>query len=68
MRKKVSKEPSSLYLTYNSDFGKAVYHKNLGSRFRYYTRTGERIERLITSMEYDRPEIGTTHLKMRNMK
>lgn len=68
IEKKISKEPSSLYLTYNSDFGKAVYHKNLGSRFRYYTRTGERIEGLITSMEYDRPEIGKTHLKMRNVK
>ena len=68
IEKKVSNEPSSLYLTYNSDFGKAVYHKKLGSRFHYDTRDGERIEVLIISMEYDRPGIGKTHLKMRNMK
>lgn len=68
IEKKVSKEPSSTYLTYDSDFGKAVYHKKLGSKFRYYTKDGNRIEGLITSMEYDRPEIGKTRLKMRNMK
>lgn len=63
--KKVSNEPSSIYLTRDSAFGKAIYHKKLGSRFRYYTATGERAEGLITSMEYDRPEIGKTHLKMK---
>lgn len=68
IEKKVSEEPSSLYLTCDGNFGKAVYHKKLGSRFYYYTRTGKRVEALITSMEYDRPEIGKTHLKMRNMK
>ena len=68
IEKKVSKESSSIYLTYDSDFGKAVYHKKLGSRFRYYTKTGKREEGLIISMEYDRPEIGKTHLKMKNVK
>lgn len=65
---KVSKEPSPDYLTQDSDFGKAVYHKKLGSRFRYYDKNGNRVEGLITSMEYDRPGIGKTHLKIRNTK
>ena len=59
IEKKVTTESSFNYITINS--------KKIGSRFRFKDASGKRVEGLITSMEYEREDIGKTILKMKKI-
>ena len=65
---KVTIESSFNYITIHSNIGKAIWHKKIGSRFRYRDANGKRVEGLITSMEYEREGIGKTRLRMKRDK
>lgn len=67
IEKKVTTESSFNYITINSNIGKAIWHKKIGSRFRFKDASGKRVEGLITSMEYEREDIGKTILKMKKI-
>lgn len=73
IEKKVGQEPSIpinkeaiIYITKDSKLGKAINHKEIGTRFRYYENDGNLVKGTIVGLTFERPGIGKTYLKSNN--
>ncbi len=68
IEKKVSTESSNKFISLDSAFGRAAYHKELGSTFCYTLADGRKIRAQILGMEFEHEGIGKTYKKAQVLK
>lgn len=66
VEKKVGTESSDCFVSLESPFGRAVYHKNVGEHFRYLQENGKFARGYIATCRFEREDLGTSIVKAKH--